>query len=611
MNNRTFVKSLNWAFIWLLLMRAVLWLHSGVLPHPFWMLLADGAGAFFLALLLHAARTWLVRGVFVLLLGSLYLLAAQHLEAHDTLYRLAHFGNAASPVFLSSSVANPQTLLLPVYCFFVWLLFRIHQLLVPQPQPVRVVGWLLAVPVMAFYIAVMPSLTTPSNNLLASTITQVPTTLFSTVYETSEAATAGTNADKVDVESAFFRQQMSSDAPHRRPNVLVIMIEGLSAGYFPSVSRYQGLDPVVELTRLEDYLDSDGFRTYRNVLSMQRQTNRGSFALLCGQYPKVTTQPPKMTEVAQGAEPPTCLPRILSDEGYSTAYLQAAPLDFMHKGDFMPRIGFQQVRGREFFGDGSAPGWGPPDEVFFPEAAQQIQDMARQPGPWFATLLNVGTHHPFDGGKPENDEPLKAELRELAPRHRQDDRRRALHRMESAVIDFLTQLKSQGLLDDTLVILTSDESGGFLRQNQTDADLLDSNAGFLAIRPPGADGKQGLRPRDQLVAQLDVSMTVLDWLGLSPPQDMLGRSLLTHGNVPPRGLLLGDTYTGRTFFLWESGDLMACGEGLILCQNWHFDPERILGSLTPAEGDPFLEHAQRKALVDRASEVSAGDNALP
>ena len=44
-----------------------------------------------------------------------------------------------------------------------------------------------------------------------------------------------------------------------------------------------------------------------------------------------------------------CLPAALAEAGYATVYLQAAPLTFMLKDKFMPRIGFERVARRGVF----------------------------------------------------------------------------------------------------------------------------------------------------------------------------------------------------------------------------------------------------------------------
>lgn len=83
---------------------------------------------------------------------------------------------------------------------------------------------------------------------------------------------------------------------------------------------------------------------------------------------------------------------------------------------------------------------------------------------------------------------------------------------------------------------------------------------------------------------------------------MIGRSLLHRSSSMSRGLLFGDTYGARTYFLRESGELIDCGETILRCNTWTFDPERLFGTLSPRPyKDPELSVAERLRLVADAS----------
>jgi phosphoglycerol transferase MdoB-like AlkP superfamily enzyme len=76
--------------------------------------------------------------------------------------------------------------------------------------------------------------------------------------------------------------------------------------------------------------------------------------------------------------------------------VQAAPLAFMFKDRFMKNIGFQRVVGDTWFKqDYAGNRWGVDDRTFFQQSRQLIEALREQPGPWFATMLTVGTHHPY------------------------------------------------------------------------------------------------------------------------------------------------------------------------------------------------------------------------
>ena len=152
------------------------------------------------------------------------------------------------------------------------------------------------------------------------------------------------------------------------------------------------------------------------------------------------------------------------------------------------------------------------------------------------------------------------------------------------------------------MIVASDEAGGFRRHGGREL-VLDHNFGMLAVRPPDRGPRPSLADRDAIVAQVDIPVTILDLLGLSERGNMVGRSLLAAGRNGPRGLLFGDTYRARSYFLYEDGRLTDCDETLVRCRQWRFEPDRLFGSLRPADTEPPLTLEDRTALSADASVI--------
>lgn len=344
-------QTLLLAFAWLLLVRAALILHSGVLPEIGRMLLSDLAGAAILAGLLTLARTFLLRWALLIGLSGLLMTAAMHLAAHGTYPRLSMVAKSADPVFLASSVISPHLLLLPVYIGLAWLLLRAYRWLVPIPPHQNSSAALLVVATTLVYLAASHSLTTSRNNVVASMLAQIPGAALAPAG--SKIGSEVAKNARPDADDDYFQADLARPDVEDPPNVLLIMVEGLSAAYFPSISDYHGLTPIISLQKLETALNDKGFRLYRNVLSMERQTDRGTFAILCGQYPDFQRLSTKLEDVADGEAFPVCMPELLRAHGYTTAYWQAAPLEYMSKDRFMPRAGFTRVTGADAFDQGA------------------------------------------------------------------------------------------------------------------------------------------------------------------------------------------------------------------------------------------------------------------
>lgn len=292
-------------------------------------------------------------------------------------------------------------------------------------------------------------------------------------------------------------------------NLLFVVLEGISGSDIDQIRKEQGYQsdqpPMPMLSALA--LEYDAMHV-PDFVSHNHQTIRGLYSLLCGDYPKLDSSTPKATELLTFDEiRQSCLPSQLASHGFSTHFLQAAELAFMSKDKVMPHIGFQTTRGRESItprpGQGGEIAWGWDDKAFFSGSLQAIQQLEAQKEPWFLTLLTVGTHQPY--GAPQSyldryPSPLLASIAYL----------------DEAVSHFLKELKETGVLDHTMVIITSDEAHG--------NDLrLGSAWGLSMILAPE---HEELPPfKKGVYGHIDLAASALDYFGLPIKTGTAGRSL--------------------------------------------------------------------------------------
>jgi hypothetical protein len=332
-----------------------------------------------------------------------------------------------------------------------------------------------------------------------------------------------------------------------RPNVLLILVEGASSGYLPSVASAQGIRSATVMPKLDALAQHHVLLT--QVISHQRQTNRGEYAVLCGDYPKLLTDQPKMTEQAYGAAR-LCLPKVLREAGYATAYIQAAPLGFMLKDQFMPKAGFEELIGDPWFKRSYArTDWGVDDKAFFEQALERVLELHASERPFFATLLTVGTHHPYT-------------LPDAVPGEGASSaHERAFRWADEALAAFVAEIDRRGVLRDTVVIITSDESAGLVQTDGAIQRLLSQSWSFVVVMLPEPRAKR----IDTPYAHVDTALSVLDLLGMeAKAKRFLGRSWFREYDRPRR-LFAGNTYARRVI-MWEpSGAAVVCGEGFVDC----------------------------------------------
>ena len=374
------------------------------------------------------------------------------------------------------------------------------------------------------------------------------------------------------------------ELPTGRPNVILVILEAISGVHLESLADVHGIDNSIKLPALDQLARRN--LSYSSFVTHNRQTNRGEYAILCGDLPVLINAEPKMTR-ALGSSDLECLPKVLRSAGYRTAYLQAAPLGFMSKDSFMPLAGFDEVYGDSWFSEHYARNqWGIDDRAFLAQSVDKIVQLDKSGDPWFVTLLTVGTHHPYivpeDFG--ERNFPVAAQY------------------ADRALADFLARIESLGILQNTLLVITSDESvgisgyrgsGAFTREQRLDdvSKKLADNWGFLI-----AQTAQGDRQRiDEVFSQSDIALSILDYLGLSAlPHRFIGRSLFRQYDSG-RPVVFGNLYKRYLGTFTANGDLQLCMQGLAadcerfaLPQKAAFSPERRSLGVDP-EAAPFLQ----------------------
>jgi arylsulfatase A-like enzyme len=386
------------------------------------------------------------------------------------------------------------------------------------------------------------------------------------------------------------RAQLHADA-ESRPNVLLVVIESVSGAHVDRLAEAHDRPRLALMPELDAIAgESLSFATF---FAHQRKTNRGLYALLCGELPNLRTGLPKMSSHPEGGR--TCLPEILARAGYETQYLQAAPLAFMLKDRFMPRIGFERVDGGDFFERAYArSAWGVDDRAFFEGAARQVEVLReRRPtagngAPWFLTLLTVGTHHPFVVPPDFRPEGVQTEVE------------RTLRYADIAVGAFDRRLRELGVFEDTLVIYTSDESLGPTRTATRIDRLVGQSWGFLIARTPAKEHDLITEP----FAQIDVAASILDYVGLQDRANHLfGRSIFRHYALG-RHVFFANSNAYFNGMLDPYGQLALCMLDFESCRMFRpagarvFGPRRADVAWDPEAGRMLREMAERSLNPD-------------
>lgn len=367
--------------------------------------------------------------------------------------------------------------------------------------------------------------------------------------------------------------------PGQARNLLIVTLEGVPGAYLAPSRRAVGSSYQEDLMpRLSAWAER-GMLVPDYVLH-GHQTIRGLYSMLCGDYNKLDSGTPKGMELLNGEQRNLdCLPAQMRERGFSTHFLQGAGLRFMAKDRIMPHMGFQKTLGRDWFRNKpylDFP-WGMDDRAFFEGSLGYVKQLQRARRPWMLTLLTVGTHQPYSA--PE-------EYLERYPVPKQA----AIAYLDDAVGDFLDALEKQGVLKNTLVMITSDESHGL------DDVRLASAWGFnLLLAPEQAELPSIKRG---VYGHVDLTASMLDYFSLPIPDSLAGRSMFR------------DYASGREIMSYTNGLLrLHDGKGVLtecdfkqVCRRYASDgfiadQARYLGRQSGRKGRLL---SQRAALLDRS-----------
>jgi phosphoglycerol transferase MdoB-like AlkP superfamily enzyme len=261
---------------------------------------------------------------------------------------------------------------------------------------------------------------------------------------------------------------------------------------------------------------------FSNVVDQtaQGKTSDGEYAVLASQHP-----------LGAGA---LCflradnhfwtLAHVLKGQGYSTFSAHPFKRGFWNRAVLHPRYGFDDSEFRRELGPGPEVGWGLADGPFLERAAARLESL---PKPFFAFLITLSLHHPYDEF-PERFEAL--DLGQLEGT-RLGNYLHAMNYFDRSLEQFFQQLEDRGLAQDTVVALYGDHDARL----DLDDDLLSlaralpwspsvfhrlERVPFFAVVPNGPTGEI-----DTVGGQVDVGPTLLHLHGIEPPEAFIGRPL--------------------------------------------------------------------------------------
>jgi hypothetical protein len=316
---------------------------------------------------------------------------------------------------------------------------------------------------------------------------------------------------RVAPEALYSPPRLTSAVQGERPNVLLLLLESTRRDVTPPWAEAVLAPVTPNLAAL-----APRAVVFDDVYATVSHTSKALVGILCGMYPRLDMP---ILEAAPGGLDLTCLPHLLREAGYRTAFLQTAPARFEQRPGLVANLGYADgAFGENFLRPPfERVGYLGLDEMAMLEPAVGWARDAEPP--WFLTLLTVVPHHPY--AVPGQASRWLGETQEqyLAAIHHQD-------RFVGAVVGDLARA---GLLENTLVVVLGDhgEAFGEHRRFQHDAVPYQEvvHVPLLLLGPEELVGPP--RHVGGLRHQVDLMPTLLRLAGIEWEGRLLGRDLLT------------------------------------------------------------------------------------
>ncbi|MCG7405998.1 LTA synthase family protein [Paenibacillus sp. ACRRX] len=246
------------------------------------------------------------------------------------------------------------------------------------------------------------------------------------------------------------------------------------------------------------------------------------------------------------------MPHILKENGYTTGAYHAYDAGFWNRYIVYNNLGYDFFMSRKDYTVDEPLGWSVGDKSFF---RQSVERMAKEKQPFYSFMITLTSHHPYKL-------PTSVQKLDVAPYKDTifGDYLEAVHYVDAAMGEFISDLKKNGLWDNSILMFYGDHDNSIpdrepleklLGHPVSDFQMLEmKNQVPLIVHLPGG-AEAGTY--DTVTGQLDLSPTVMHWLGITPAdKHYMGSHIQAAGEHLI--VLRNGSYTNGTIYYVPSAD---------------------------------------------------------
>ena len=326
--------------------------------------------------------------------------------------------------------------------------------------------------------------------------------LFSSMSKTEDFSEQYNYFDE-DKRASLFNGLFSTtdaDTPEllntKRPNVLVVLLEGFGGDFLSSIGGLQGVAPNL------DSLANQGV-FFSNCYAGSFRTDRGIVCTLNGHPGLPNTSIMKLPNKSRNLP---SLAKKFVENGYFADFFYGGDINFTNMQSYLWSNGYQAITADTDFSaaERNTNAWGVNDDITFSRLLEKIKE--KDDSLWHTTFLTLSSHEPFE-----------------VPSNRFEDIIcNSFAYTDSCVGAFVDSLRLMDVWDNLLLVLVPDHGFCYPRQGFKNAP----HAHHIPVIWTGGAVKQPVKV-DKYMNQADLAATLLAQLDMEHSDFLFSRNVLS------------------------------------------------------------------------------------
>ena len=322
-----------------------------------------------------------------------------------------------------------------------------------------------------------------------------------------------------ETEAGFdIKRQIHARGEEKRLNIILIMVESLSAKYLGIFGNKEGLTPNLDRLSQQSLL-------FTRMYATGTRTTRGLEAVTLS----IPPTPGRSIVKRIGREGHLwSLGNVLNEKGYDSYFIYGGRGYFDNMNAFFSKNGYQIID------QNSVPeeekvfenAWGMADEYLFDQAIKAADQSQASGKPFFFHLMTTSNHRPYTYPEDRIDIPSHS------------GRRGAVKYTDWAIGDFIKKAQRHDWFDHTLFVVIADHTAG--SAGRTELPVFRYHIPMLVYAPNMIQpGKV-----ETLASQIDVAPTLLGLMNMSYRSAFFGKNLLNSDASEGRSLIANYQHLG-------------------------------------------------------------------